>query len=303
MRYRKTIAKCAHVSGIGVHNGEPSRVTFHPAKYGEGLVFHGPEPIVADWRNITNTVLYTTIENASGHSVAMVEHLLSACYGLGLTDLHIHVEGKEAPICDGSAKQYFQALLEAGWVASATEETLWAVIRRPVRVNQANRWIEFSPGQPLFSVVSTPDVGVVHDYSFDPLSGSFQHDIAPARTFMRLCDVEKIKEWGYIKGGSLDVALVWDKGVPINPGGMILGNETARHKILDMMGDFFLQGGFIAGKVQALNPGHQLNYEALRALNQQPDAVSMMTWSQWQNEWHFNNLEPSSMQVCNGSGG
>ena len=120
--------------------------------------------------------------------------MLSACYGLGLTDLHIHVEGKEAPICDGSAKQYFQALLEAGCVASTTEETLWAVINRPVRVNQGNRWVEFSPGRPLFSVVSTPDTGVVHEYAFDPLSDSFQHDIAPARTFMRLCDVEKIKE-------------------------------------------------------------------------------------------------------------
>ncbi len=284
MRYRKTIAKCARVSGIGVHNGEPSAVTFHPAPYGDGLVFYGPDPIVADWKNITNTVLYTTIENTSGHSVAMVEHLLSACYGLGLTDLHIHVEGKEAPICDGSAKQYYQTLLEAGCVASKTEETLWAVIRHPVRVNQGNRWVEFSPGNPLFSVVSTPDTGVVHEYAFDPFVDSFQHDIAPARTFMRLCDVEKIKEWGYIKGGSLDVALVWDKGAPINPGGMILDNETARHKILDMMGDFSLQGAFIAGKVQALNPGHQLNYEALCALNQEPNAVSMMTWSQWQDE-------------------
>ena len=286
MRYRKTISKCTSVSGIGVHSGEPSTVTFHPAHYGEGLVFYCPEPIVANWKNITNTLLFTTIENASGHSVSMVEHLLSACYGLGITDLQIHVTGKEAPICDGSAKLYVQALIDSGCVSSGTDETLWAVIRRPIRVNQGNRWVEFSPGYPVFSVISTPDTGVVHEYSFDPLSDSFQNAIAPARTFMRMCDVEKIREWGYIKGGSLDVALVWDKGDPINPGGMILANETARHKILDMMGDFSLLGAFVAGQVHAFNPGHELNYEALCALNQEPDAVEILTWSEWQAELH-----------------
>ena len=281
MRYRKTIAQCASLSGIGVHSGEPSEVTFHPASYGEGLVFYGPGLIVASWKNITKTLLFTTLENEEGHSVSMVEHVLSACYGLGLTDLHIHVKGTEAPIGDGSAKDYLETLIGAGCVSSTRDETLWAVIHRPIRVQQGDRWIALSPGSPLFSVTSTPDTGVIHKSTFKPMVDSFQNDIAPARTFMRLCDVEKIKDLGYIKGGSLDVALVWDQGKPINPGGMILPDETARHKILDMMGDFALLGAFLAGQAHALNPGHQLNHEALCALDQEPGAVSMMTWSQW----------------------
>jgi UDP-3-O-[3-hydroxymyristoyl] N-acetylglucosamine deacetylase len=280
MQYRKTIAKSATLSGIGVHSGNSSTVTFYPAKYGDNITFLCPGSVSAHWGSITSTHLSTTISNASGHSVTMVEHLLSACYGLGITDLTIDLLGSEAPILDGSAKIYLDALLAAGCVSSAKDETLWMVVQRPIRITEKDRWVEWRPGSPLFSVKVAPDEGVLHEYSFDPIRDSFEKDIAPARTFMRLADVEKMKALGYIRGGSLDVSLVWDGGNPINPGGMLLDNETARHKILDMMGDFALLGAFIYGQTHALNPGHHLNYRLMSALKEDPSAVTWCHWSQ-----------------------
>jgi len=282
MQYRKTIAKPVAVSGIGVHSGHPATVTFHPAHYGDGIVFQCPTPLSAHWENVTNTHLSTTLENASGHSVTMVEHLLSACYGLAITDIVIEVVGTEAPILDGSAKNYVEALLHAGCVSSTRDETKWMVVQSPVRIENGSRWVEWLPGKPLFSVSVTPDTGIEHAYNFDPLHDSFEKEIAAARTFMRLSDVKKMQELGYVKGGSLDVALVWDQGQPINPGGLLLPDETARHKILDMMGDFALLGHFIYGRTQALNPGHQLNCQLMHCLKDNPDAVTWCSWSQIQ---------------------
>lgn len=277
MQYRKTILQSTSLSGIGVHGGEACEITFCPAKYGEGILFHCPEILEAHWKNVTSTHLSTTLHNGSDSGVSMVEHLLSACYGLGITDLNVHVKGREAPILDGSAKNYVEALEKAMPVASPQEETLWMVVRRPLRVSEGNRWVEWRPGPPLFSVAVTPDTEVLHSHTFDPLHHSFTGEIAPARTFMRLCDVEKMKAMGYIKGGSLDCSCVWDGGKPINEGGMILDNETARHKILDMMGDFALLGALIYGECHAFNPGHHLNYLLMCALRDQPDAVEWMT--------------------------
>lgn len=280
MQYRKTITNSRTISGIGVHSGDNAQVTFHPAAYGMGIVFRCPDLISADWNNVTSTQLATTIQAASGHGVTMVEHMLSACYGLGITDLIIEIIGTEAPILDGSAKEYLKTLLAAEVVASAQDETRWMVVQRPIRVTDGDRWVEWRPGPPLFFARVTPDEPVVHEYSFAPLVDSFEADIAPARTFIRLSDVEKMKKAGYLRGGSLDVSLVWDQGNVINPGCILLDNETARHKILDMMGDFALLGAFIFGQVHGFNPGHHLNYRLMCTLRDDPDAVTWCTYSQ-----------------------
>jgi UDP-3-O-[3-hydroxymyristoyl] N-acetylglucosamine deacetylase len=299
MRYRKTIADSVKISGVGVHSGEISDIIFHPAPYGSGLVFQCPDIIPAHWDRVTSTHLSTTIQNAEGHSVSMIEHMLAACYGLGITDLVIQVIGKEGPILDGTSKKYAKTLASKGFASSTTEETRWLVIKEPIRVSDGDRWVEWAPGDPMFSSTTTPDQGVLHAYSFDPVVDSFEKNIAPARTFMRLADVERMRQAGYLQGGSLDVALVWDQGKPINPGGMHMSNETARHKILDMMGDFALLGAFIYGQTRAFNTGHLLNYRLMCALHDHPHAVDWCDWSQLPHE-HKPMLHSASMQGSTG---
>jgi UDP-3-O-[3-hydroxymyristoyl] N-acetylglucosamine deacetylase len=279
--YRATLAGKAECSGIGIHSGQPCMVVFLPAPIGQGIVFKGPQgqSIAAHWNHVSNTRLATTLSAAGAGTITMVEHLLAACYGLGISDLTIDVQGPEAPILDGGSTAYSQSLQAAGRAQSQQENT-WAVITKPVTVHlDDRRTMICRPGTPMFEAEVDLDQGVTHRAEFDLHGDDFLRDIAPARTFSKLQDVKAMQAAGYIKGGSLDNALLLDAGAPVNPGGWHLPDECARHKILDMMGDFALLGKPIYGQLISKNGGHTLNYQTMQALESQ-NALMYVTTSQ-----------------------
>lgn len=280
MHYRTTIAKEVRCSGVGVHTGKTTSLIFKPAPFGQGIKYLCPEEMPALWKHVHSTHLSTQLQaSAHGPSVSMVEHMLSAFYGLGITDLTIEVDGNEAPIFDGSALSYVQTLKQAGTLESR-QETSWIVLHQPLSIKEGTRHLSLTPGMPEVSAQVTLTPTLSQSYSFHLTQGQFSKDIAPARTFARFSDIQAMREAGYIKGGSLSSALVLHEGRPLNQGGFRLSSECARHKILDIMGDFALLGHFFYGKISAFNSGHTLNHQMMVKLMSQPDLFSYQKFSQ-----------------------
>lgn len=240
------------VSGIGIHTGQPCRVTLTPGEPGSGIVFHTPQgPVVAAPQNVRETVRCTVLEQA-GARVSTVEHLLSACAGQGVRDLQIRLDGPELPILDGSA---------AGWATALPVQPLvFRPLTAPVLVTgRGGAFIACYPAERLSVTVAI---------SFEhPLVGtqvarfqegeSYQEQVAPARTFGFIEEVQKLLDAGLAKGGSLDNAVIVypDRYEPA----LRFDNELARHKLLDLLGDLYLAGFLPKADIIAVKPSHGLN--------------------------------------------
>jgi UDP-3-O-[3-hydroxymyristoyl] N-acetylglucosamine deacetylase len=209
----------------------------------------------------------------------MVEHLLAACHGLGITDLSIDVSGSEMPIFDGSSAMYVSALKEAG-LKKSQQETSWIVVKRPLSVSKDHGSIHIVPGDPVIDVTAHLHEKVHQQFTFHRLQDSFDVTLSQARTFARLADVERMQKQGYIRGGSLSTAVVLHEGTPINQGGFRMSNECARHKVLDLIGDLALLGHFLHASVYAINPSHTLNHQAVLSLASSPDSFEIVSFSQ-----------------------
>jgi UDP-3-O-[3-hydroxymyristoyl] N-acetylglucosamine deacetylase len=280
MKYRTTLNKEVRCSGVGVHTGKVTTLVFKPAPFGQGIKYFCPDEMTALWKHVHSTHLSTKLQtSAQGPSVSMVEHMLSAFYGLGITDLTIEVDGNEAPIFDGSALSYVQTLKKAGTLQSR-QETSWIVLHRPISIKDGDRQLSLIPGMPEISAHVTLTPTLSQSYSFNLTQGLFMQEIAPARTFARLADVQAMRDAGYIKGGSLSSAIVLHEGRPVNQGGFRLSHECARHKILDTIGDFALLGHFFYGTISALNSGHMLNHQMMVKLMSQADLFSYQKFSE-----------------------
>lgn len=278
MQYRTTLAKEVRCQGVGVHTGQRTTLVFKPALFGQGIQYTCPNTLEAHFRHIHTTHLSTTLQSSGGRSVAMVEHMLAACYGLGITDLTIDVDGSEAPIFDGSAQEYVKILLQGGRRKSR-EETSWIVLTHPIRIQDGNRVLSLTPGPPQGTMEVSLAPGVVQTAAYDLWKDDFVREIAPARTYAHLSDVLFMRQSGYIKGGSLDSALVLHQGRPLNAGGFRLPQECARHKILDLLGDFLLLGHFLYATVMARNSGHGLNHRMMKELMSAPHSFFIQSFS------------------------
>ena len=268
-----TLKKPCTIQGLGVHTGQMSAVRFSSGQWGQGIRFFCPGLVKSCIDSVHDVMLSTLLKSDDG-AIGMVEHMLSACAGLGITDMDVTVDCHEMPILDGSAKQYVDLFQDAG-LRFSDKVIKCLVIDAPFQYTEKKSTIRFDPGPPVFDVAVDlgPDYG--HHHIYDQRSDCFITGIAPARTFVHLKDIEHLKRQGYIKGGSLDCALVLDGQNVVNTKGFILDNECARHKILDMMGDFYLLGRPIHGTITAHNPGHGVNYAALRGLLDRPDCFSL----------------------------
>lgn len=263
LRNRKTIQTEFSFSGIGVHSGKDTTVTLKPAHAREGLMIHnGQTSFKAQWGAIIDSRSATTLGDGS-FRVGMVEHLLAACYGLGITDLHIHVKGTEMPIFDGSARVYAQALKQAT-IVDLGEKAPYLIIKEPFVVQKNTSMVVFLPGNMAWEA-HVPLGQTVQVYRFNE-DQDFMDEIAGARTFVQYQDIQALQKSGYIQGGSLECALVLEGDRPIKEQSFLLSQECARHKILDMMGDFYLCGAFIQGCVIAYGPSHAFNAYVLRQL-------------------------------------
>ena len=265
---QRTIRTSIIADGVGLHSGKPVRVTISPAPPNSGIVFreHGhPARIPAAPESVSNSHYATTI-GWNGTRILTVEHLMAAAAGLGIDNLEVEVEGGEVPALDGSARPFVSLLAAAGRTPqSAPRRPI--VVPYPIRVGDERRWLEIVPA-PAFRITYTlhsdhPAIGR-QELSCVPTEKSFVEEFAPARTYGFLKDVGFMRRNGLARGGSLDNAIVLGKRGPLN--GLRYPDEFVRHKILDLIGDLALLGRPVIGHVSALNAGHALNLELVKAI-------------------------------------
>lgn len=268
---QQTIRKEVSYSGIGLHTGNTTTVTFKPAPPDHGYAFirkdlPGEPRVAVDPDNVVieDAILQTALGEGE-ERIYTVEHVLSAVRGLGIDNILMEVDGNEPPIADGSAKPFVDVLLEAG-LESQDRPRNYIAINEPI-------WL-FKDGLELAAVPSNtfeitfkinydhPAIGI-RSASFLITPEIYAEEIAPARTFCFLKDVEKIREQGKIKGGSLDCALVIGDDGFINED-LRFEDEIIRHKILDVIGDFALLGAPLQAHVVAVRSGHAFNVEFVR---------------------------------------
>ncbi len=280
--YQHTIERSAMFAGIGLHSGVRARVSLAPALAGTGIQFirtdiSGHDNVVrATSEFVTDTLLGTTLKNAAGAGVSTVEHFLAACAGLGIDNLRVEIDGPEMPILDGSAGGFTQLLIGAGRRAQG-------VVRRRIEILETlevidgDKWARFEPdlsdrGEAVYDVeINFKDKAIGRQRMiWVAAPDRFASDVAEARTFGFLHEVEALKAMGRARGGSLDNAIVVDKGKILNEGGLRFGDEFVRHKVLDAVGDLYLLGAPFIGRFVASQTGHALNAKLVQALLASP---------------------------------
>lgn len=277
-----TIARKVSCAGIGVHSGVRARLTVLPAPANSGICFvrtdlpQGTGTILAHAESVSDTQLGTTLSNEHGASVAVVEHLLAAIAGLGLDNLRIEIDAGEVPIMDGSASVFYELLTLAG-LRNLGPARRRIRILETVEVRDGPKRATLSPSTgdvlTLRARIEYEDRHIgVQQMALRLAPGMFARDLAFARTYGFERDVEKLRSLGLARGGSLENAVViGDDGV-MNPEGLRSEDEFVRHKMLDAVGDLMLAGAPIAGDYDAVQPGHGLNNQLVRALLATPSA-------------------------------
>lgn len=260
---RATLVRPVVMDGIGLHSGEPARLTISPAPSGSGWRFirtdlpGRPEIPVAP-RAVRRTPLCTTLTGGAGAEVATVEHLMAALRGLGVTDARLELEGPEVPLGDGSAAAFADLLISGGLTFYEGEEPL-LTLPHAVGVSRGEASLVAVPAEePRFTYVFThphPEVGV-QVAEFAPGRDDFRTYLAPARTIGFLADVERLWAQGLALGGRLESAVVIGEDGYVGP--LRFPNEVARHKLLDLFGDLALIPP-VRAHVIGLRSGHALN--------------------------------------------
>lgn len=285
-RGQKTLRKCVRLSGIGVHSGKAVSISLCPADPGRGISFVRTDhsgaheiQIPAHFSSVGSTEFCTVLGDARGLCVATVEHLLAALIGLGIDNAIVEIDGPEVPVMDGSAEAFVNAIDQAGILQQHSPKR-FIRIRRPVRVEMGSAFAEFRPYRGCrFEVGIAFDCPVIghQAVAIDLTPKRFRREIARARTFGYLKDVERLWAGGFALGSSLDNSVVIGEGDIVNPEGLRFPDEFARHKLLDAIGDLALAGAPIEGLYRSFKGGHKLNAMALGALLSQKDAWSFVS--------------------------
>ena len=265
-----TIAKKVHNVGIGLHKGEPIRLTLEPLEAGSGIVFYRSDLGVsfkAEPKNVINTQMATVVGNEKGY-ISTIEHLMSAINAYGIDNIRIIVDANEIPVMDGSSASFCMLLDEAG-VKELDANKKALIIKRAVEIREGDKLVRLSPSKsPKFDYTikfSHPLIGTQH-HVFEFSKKSYLKEISRARTFGFLKDVQALRSMGLALGGSLENAVVIDENKILNPEGLRFENEFVRHKILDAIGDLALVGAPILGDYTAFAGSHDLNHKLTLAV-------------------------------------
>lgn len=264
----KTIRKEASCIGIGLHSGKPIELRLLPAAAGSGISFIrkdlGGQAIPADAAHVVSTHLSTTI-GVEGATVQTIEHLLAAVSALEIDNLIVEVDGPEVPVLDGSASPFVE-LIEGAGITNQERSKSFIEILKPVIVSEKGKYVSIRPGSSFdisYQIQFDHPLISNQSYFYRHSRQAFTKEIAPARTFGFLRDVERLKAQGLARGGSLDNAIVIGDDQILNKQGLRFPDEFVRHKILDLIGDFSLLGTPILGQVEARCSGHMLHAKLL----------------------------------------
>ncbi len=262
--------------GIGVHSGKPVRLVLNPAEPDTGLVFErhdvshgGSRRVEAHWSKVTMTELCTVIGDGGRHMVSTVEHLVAALRGLNVDNCLVEVDGPETPIMDGSAAAFVEAIDRIG-VRQLEAPRRYIKILKAVRIENGRAFSELRPAEDGFRL----DVEI--DFKCDVIGrqrkildlapATFRRELARARTFGFLSDVERLIKAGFALGASLENSVGIDDDRILNPEGLRYSDEFVRHKMLDAVGDLALAGAPLIGAYHSYCGGHKMNVAVLEAL-------------------------------------
>jgi len=288
MLRQRTLKNAIRATGVGLHTGRKVFMTLRPAADNTGIVFRRvdldpPVDVPADSRIVGETQLGTTLIKGDV-KVATVEHLMSAFAGLGIDNAFVDLSAPEVPIMDGSAAP-FVFLLQSAGVTEQTSPKKFLRIRKPVRVEQGDKWAEFQPYDGFrvnFKIDFDHPVFKNHlqEYTVDFSTTSFLREVSRARTFGFMRDIEMLRSNRLALGGSIDNAVVLDDFRVLNEDGLRYEDEFVRHKILDAIGDLYLAGHSLIGAYTGYKSGHELNNMLLRELWAQQDAYEEVTFEE-----------------------
>ena len=290
MLQQRTLKSLTRAVGVGLHSGQRVELTLRPAQPDTGIVFRRvdlplPVDIPVSVQAVTDTRLASTISNGDA-KVHTVEHLMSACAGLGLDNLYVDITAEEVPILDGSSAAFVFLLQSAGIVLQQAPRR-FVRVRRAIEIREGEgeslKWVRLEPYHGFkLSFEIDFDHRVVDStgqrVEFDLSSGSYARDIARARTFGFTKDLEVMRANGLALGGGMDNAVVMDDYRVLNADGLRYDDEFVKHKILDAMGDLYLIGKPLLASYSAFRSGHALNNKLLRELLSQRDAYEVVTF-------------------------
>ncbi|MDC1197190.1 UDP-3-O-acyl-N-acetylglucosamine deacetylase [Pelagibacteraceae bacterium] len=280
---QKTINRDITFKGVGLHSGVNVTMIVKPAKPNSGILFKRVDLkenniVIPNIFNVSSAVFCTTIANESGVSISTIEHLMGALYGLGIDNALIEIDNQEVPILDGSAKLFIEEILKAGIKSSEA----------PIKIIKIEKRIEFNDGKKTISIEPNKvslDIDFELKYE-NNLIGTQRNvvsvfesdltDIYNSRTFCLFEDIKKLKEMGLAQGGSLENAIVVKENEILNEKGLRNKKEFVNHKILDCMGDLYLAGYKIIGKIVCSQGGHKLTNQLLRKVFQQDENFSLI---------------------------
>ncbi|MEW6644012.1 MAG: UDP-3-O-acyl-N-acetylglucosamine deacetylase [Pseudomonadota bacterium] len=270
-----TLRSHVTVTGVGVHSGSAVKLTLGPADVDAGFVFirtdrEGPgRKVSAEAGAVVATELATVLGTQEGPLVSTAEHVLAALRGMGVDNATIEVDGPEVPIMDGSAAPFVAAIDRAG-IRELSAPRRFIEVLKPVQVSRGESFGELRPYAGGFRTeveicFANPLIGR-QSFNFDLSPESFRRDIARARTFGCMDDVEQLLNAGYARGASLDNSVVFSADRLLNPEGLRYVDECVRHKVLDVVGDLALAGLPLIGLYRSVRGGHRLNHAVLSAL-------------------------------------
>jgi UDP-3-O-[3-hydroxymyristoyl] N-acetylglucosamine deacetylase len=285
LRFETTIQRPVEANGIGLHSGVPVSIRVLPAPVSTGLVFVRTDldnfPISASWRHVAR-VSYATSLMRQGVLISTTEHLLSVFYSCGIDNAYIEINNLEVPILDGSGLPFLELIKEAG-VRHYRRKRRYLRIRRPITVEDRGKRISILPDD---SFRLTCEIRYDH-----PLVGRqtlemevtperYGEEIAPARTFGFLYELDQMRNMGLIRGASLANAVCFDREGVMNPDGLRFADECCRHKALDLIGDLALLGKPLLGHVIAERAGHAMHAQLVARIMSDPSLYEIITFDQ-----------------------
>ena len=283
---QRTLKNVIRATGVGIHSGEKVFMTLRPAPVNTGIVFRRTDmdgcPEVAGFATfVGDTSMNTSLEH-DGVKVSTVEHLMSAFAGLGIDNAYVDLSNAEVPIMDGSAGP-FVFLIQSAGIEEQSAAKRFIRILAPVEVRLEDKWARFDPFAGFrvsFKIEFNHPVFKSHQSfaSVDFSTTSYLKEVARARTFGFMRDIEMLRERNLVLGGSMDNAVVLDDYRVLNEDGLRYEDEFVKHKVLDAIGDLYLLGHPLIGAFSGYKSGHHLNNLLLRELLEQPSAWEEVTF-------------------------
>ncbi|HEU4686385.1 MAG TPA: UDP-3-O-acyl-N-acetylglucosamine deacetylase [Nitrospira sp.] len=277
MRLQQTLANSIGCAGIGLHSGQAVKLTLRPAPVDTGIVFvnkngHAGATLPANIQHLVPTELCTAI-SGNGFQVKTIEHVLAAFSGSQVDNVYVELDGAEAPVMDGSSAPFVH-LIQAAGIVSQSKRQPYLKMTRPLEVVDGSRRVRIEPSSTpriTYSIHYDHPLIQTQTYSYEHSARAFETDIAAARTFGFLQEVEALWARGLGRGGNLDNTVVLSRDGILNESGLRFSDEFVRHKVLDLIGDFSLLGVPFIGHIIADRSGHAVHTKLVQLILDHPE--------------------------------